>query len=121
MVDNTLPVLTAAFVTSSIDFAEQVPSEIREAMCHDIISYSHVYSWNAFDLSCIQDMPNRVIRIDPSHTIQLSRQHLYTPFNQAILHSRYDSFIHIGIFTPAPPECRDKTQLTIIKTAKDRT
>ena len=118
-VDTSLPILTPAFIMSSIEFAPEVPESIRLAVCQDIIDYSHVFSWNAFDLGCITDIPHQVVRIDPSPAIQPSHPYLYTPFNAAILHARCDPYIAMGIFTPAPPSCIDRTQLTIVRTAKE--
>ena len=59
------------------------------------------------------------IRIDESPAIQPSHPHLYTPFNDSILHAKCDPFIQMGIFTHASPDCKDRTQLTIVRTAKD--
>ena len=122
-VDSTFPVLTCAFVASTIDFSDEVPDHVKQAVCQDVIDYSHVFSWNAFDLGCITDIPYRVIRLDHSPAVQPSRPYLYTPFNDSVLHAKCDPLIHLGIFFPAPPECQDRTQLTIVRTAptaKDR-
>ena len=80
------PVLTPAFMESIIEFGETVPKELTDAVCGDIVDYSHVFSWNAFDLGCIKDVPHKVIRTDRTPSIQLYRQYMYTPFNQAVLH-----------------------------------
>ena len=117
-VDTAMPVLTPAFVMSTVEFGPDVPDPVRLAVCQDIIDYSHVFSWNAFDLGCITDFPHRVVRLDHSPAIQPSRPHLYTPFNDAVLHAKCDPLIQLGIFTPAPPDCMDRTQLTIVRTAK---
>ena len=117
-VDTAMPVLTPAFVMSTVEFGPDVPNPIRLAVCQDIIAYSHMFSWNAFDLGCITDFPHRVIRLDHSPAIEPSRPHLYTPFNEAVLHAKCDPLIQLGIFTLAPPDCKDRTQLTIVRTAK---
>ena len=120
-VDRTMPVLIPAFIMSTIHFASEVPTHTKLAICQDIIDYSHVFSWIAFDLGCITDVPYRVNRFDYSPAVQLSRQHLYTPYNEAILHAKCDPFIQLGIFYLAPPECKDQTQVTIVRTAKTPT
>ena len=117
VIDRSLPVLTKEFVASSIEFADTVPPEVRDAVCLDIIDYSHAFSWNAFDLGCITDVPHRVVRVDDSPAIHPSRRHLYTPHNEAILHSKCDPYIDMGIFQPASSLCKDRTQLTIVRTA----
>ena len=122
-VDNSFPVLTSAFVASMIDFSSEVPDHVRKAVCQDVIDYSHVFSWNAFDLGCITDVPHQVIRLDHSPAVQPSRPYLYTPFNDSVLHAKCDPLIQMGIFLPAPGDCKDRTQLTIVRTAptaKDR-
>ena len=117
--DLSRPVLTPAFVESIIEFGETVPKELRDAVCGDIVDYSHVFSWNAFDLGCIKDVPYKVIRTDSMTSIQPFRQYMYPPFNQTVLHEKCDAYIELGIFTPALVECKDRTQLTIVHTAKD--
>lgn len=67
----------------------------------------------------ITDVPHRVIRLDQYPAIQPSRPHLYTPVNDLILHAKCDPYIQLGIFTPAPSKCRDRTQVTIVRTAKE--
>ena len=57
-VDRSVPVLTREFVGSCIEFGPDVPPAMREAVCQDIIDYSHAFSWNAFDLGCISDVPH---------------------------------------------------------------
>ena len=113
--DRTLPTFTREFVASCIEFGD-VPSAIREAVCQDIIDFSHAFSWNAFDLGCITDVPHRVIRIDHSAAVHPSRRHLYTPSNEAILHAKCDPYIEMGIFQPASTSCKDRAQLTIVRT-----
>lgn len=113
------PVLTSAFVASNIEFAADVPDIVRGAVCQDIIDYSHVFSWNAFDLGCIADVPHRVIRTDSSPAVQASRHHLYTPLNEKILHEKCDPYIDMGIFSPAPLVCKDRAQVTIVRTGSN--
>ena len=115
-VDRSLPVLTQEFVESQIEFGD-VPPDVRAAVCGDIIEYSHAFSWNAFDLGCISDVPHRVLRTDDSPAVYSSRRHLYTPYNEAILHSKCDPYIDMGIFQPASSVCKDRAQLTIVRTA----
>ena len=116
-IDRLLTVLTIEFVESSMEFGDCVPAEVRTAVCQDVIDYAHAFSWNAFDLGCIMDMPHRVIRVDSSPAVQPSRRHLYTQYNDAILHTKCDPYIDMGIFKPATPECKDRAQLTIVRTA----
>lgn len=115
-IDRSLPTFPKEFVASCIEFGD-VPSAIRDAVCQDIIDYSHAFSWNSFDLGCITDVPHRVIRVDHSPAIQPSRHHLYTPSNKAILHAKCDPYVAMGIFVPASLACKDRAQLTIVRTA----
>ena len=61
-------------------------------VCGDVIEFADVFSWNAFDLGCIQDVPMRISRFDPSPARMLSRRHLDNP-------------------------CIDRAQLTMVRTA----
>ena len=114
-IDRSLPVLTKEFVASCIEFGD-VPPLVQEAVCQDIIDFAHAFSWNAFDLGCITDVPHRVIRTDHSPAIQSSRRHLYTLANEAVLHAKCDPYIEMGLFRPASPSCKDRAQLTIVHT-----
>ena len=118
-IDRSLPVLTSEFVASHIEFAVSVPQEMRVTVCQDIIDYSHAFSWNTFDLGCISDVPNSVIRVDDSPAVQPFRRHLYTACNEGILHAKCDPYIELGIFSPASSRCKDRAQLTIVRTAVD--
>ena len=118
-IDRSLPVLTREFVASAIEFATAVPSEVHTAVCQDIIEYSQAFSWNAFDLGCIMDVPHRVIRVDASPAVQPYRRHLYTPCNEQILHAKCDPYIEMSIFRHASSRCKDRAQLTIVRTAVD--
>ena len=114
-IDRSLPTFTREFVASCIEFGD-VPPAIRAAVCQDVIDYSHAFSWNAFDLGCIADVPHKVIRVDPTPAVQPSRRHLYTPSNEAILHAKCDPYVALGIFQPAAPSCKDRAQVTIVRT-----
>ena len=52
-VDSSMPVLTHGFVLSNIEFGPEVPDPMKRLVCKDIIDYSYVFSWNAFDLGYI--------------------------------------------------------------------
>ena len=87
---------------------QTVPPVVPDAVCQDIIDYSHAFSWNAFDLGCITDVPHRVIWVDSSPAVQPSRRHLFTPANEAILHAMCDPYIELAIFVPPSPACKDR-------------
>lgn len=97
-VDRSFPVLTCEFVESCIEFGAAVPRGVRAVVCQHIIDYSHAFSWNAFDLGCISDVPHRVVRVDASPAVHPSRKHLYSPHNEAVLHGKCDPYIEMGIF-----------------------
>jgi len=69
-------------------------------------------------LGRIDVVPHKVIRTDPTPVVSPSCRYLYTPQNEAIIHAKTDPLIQLGVYIPALPQCKDRTQLTIVKTAK---
>lgn len=113
--EEGLPVLTVDFIRSNLKFGPSVPEQVQVQVCQDVIDYADVFSWNQFDLGCIEDVPHTVNRFDNTASIQSSRRHLYNPINERIIKAKCWPLVELGIYKRAPPECIDRAQLTIVK------
>jgi hypothetical protein len=113
--DHLRPVLTIDFVKSQIKMGPEVPMEVANGVCLDIIEFADCYSWHEFDLGRIEDVKHVIEPIDDNSVVAPSRPALYTPRNDAIIHAKCDPLVEMGVYTLAGPDSYNRSQLVIAK------
>ena len=71
--DEGLPIVSVDFIKDYLRFKPAVLEDMKIEVCGDVIEFADVFSWNAFDLCCIRDVPMGISRFDltrlpPYHT-----------------------------------------------------
>ena len=113
--DKGLPILTIEFIKDHLRFGPAIPEEIKIKLCSDVIEFADVFSWNAFDLGCIRDVPMGISRFDPSPARMPSKRHLDNPVNKEIIKAKCWPLVELMIYKKAPPQCIDRAP--IVRTA----
>jgi hypothetical protein len=111
-----LPTLTLEFVRNLFKFGpKDVPSEIVNRVCMDIIEFSDVYSWHEFDLGCITDIPHKIRLTDKKPIVFPSRHDLYLPKNDRVIKAKYMSLVDLGVYRSARQEWYNRAQLVVAR------
>ena len=110
-----MPTLTLDFVRSLFKFGPDVPAEVMNEVCMDIIEFSDVYSWHEFDLGCITDVPHKIRLTDDKPIVFPSRHALYLPKNDRVIKAKCMPLVDMGVYRPAGQECHNRAQLVVAR------